>query len=73
MLVSLSDVLTSEGKVETVAIPLEMTSFKSRQGEFPITEKTPITPLSYPDSAHPAQTHPALPHHRIHLSGLQTL
>ena len=40
MLVSLSDVLTSEGKVETVAIPLEMTSFKSRQGEFPITEKT---------------------------------
>ena len=42
MLVSLSDVLTSEGKVETVAIPLEMTSFKSRQGEFPITEKTPI-------------------------------
>ena len=39
MLVSLSDVLTSEGKVETVAIPLEMTSFKSRQGEFPITEK----------------------------------
>ena len=43
MLVSLSDVLTSEGKVETVAIPLEMTSFKSRQGEFPITEKTPVT------------------------------
>ena len=26
-----------------VAIPLEMTSFKSRQGEFPITEKTPVT------------------------------
>ena len=43
MLVSLSDVLTSEGKVETVAIPLEMTSFKSRQGEFPITEKSPVT------------------------------
>ena len=42
MLVSLSDVLTSEGKVETVAIPLEMTSFKSRQGDFSITEKTPI-------------------------------
>ena len=40
MLVSLSDVLTSEGKVETVAIPLEMTSFKSRQGDFSITEKT---------------------------------
>ena len=43
MLVSLSDVLTSEGKVETVAIPLEMTSYKSRQGEYPITEKTPVT------------------------------
>ena len=42
MLVSLYDVLTSEGKVETVAIPLEMTSFKSRQGDFSITEKTPI-------------------------------
>ena len=42
MLVSLSDVLTSEGKVETVAIPLEMTSFKSRQGDFSIMEKTPI-------------------------------
>lgn len=49
MLVSLSDVLTSEGKVETVAIPLEMTSFKSRQGEFPITEKTPIN-LTLPTS-----------------------
>ena len=38
MLVSLSDVLTSEGKVETVAI-LEMTSFKS-QGDFSIMEDT---------------------------------
>lgn len=42
MLVNLSDVLTSEGKVETVTVPLEMTSFKSRLGEFSITEKSPV-------------------------------
>ena len=41
MLVNLSDVLTSEGKVETVTVPLEMTSFKSRLGEFLITQKSP--------------------------------
>ena len=42
MLVNLSDVLTSEGKVETVTVPLEMTSFKSRLGEFLITQKAPV-------------------------------
>ena len=42
MLVNLSDVLTSEGKVETVTVPLEMTSFKSRLGEFLITQKSPV-------------------------------
>ncbi len=40
MLLNLSDVLTSEGKVETVSVPLEMTSFKSRLGDFLITEKS---------------------------------
>ena len=42
MLVNLSDVLTSEGKVETVSVPLEMTNFKSRLGNFLITKKEPV-------------------------------
>ena len=42
MLVNLSDVLTSEGKVETTSVDLEMTSFESRLGEFLITKKTPV-------------------------------
>ncbi len=42
MLVNLSDVLTSEGKVETVTVPLEMTSFDSRLGSFSIREKSPV-------------------------------
>ncbi len=42
MLVNLSDVLTSEGKVETTTVSLEMTSFDSRMGEFLITKKSPI-------------------------------
>ena len=42
MLVNLSDVLTSEGKVETTAVDLEMTSFDSRLGEFLITKKSPV-------------------------------
>lgn len=41
MLVNLSDVLTSEGRVERTTIPLEITSFQSRLGEFPVTDKTP--------------------------------
>ena len=43
MLVNLSDVLTSEEKVESVTVPLEMTSFKSRLGDFLITKKSPVT------------------------------
>ena len=43
MLVNLSDVLTSEGKVRSEEIPLEMTSFESRWGEFEIIEKTPVS------------------------------
>lgn len=42
MLVNLSDVLTSEGKVETVTVDLEMTSFDSRLGNFLITKKSPV-------------------------------
>ena len=42
MLVNLSDVLTSEGKTEELSADLEMTSFKSRLGEFLITEKSPV-------------------------------
>ena len=41
MLVNLSDVLTSEGKVQKTSVPLEMTSFKSRLGSFKILEKSP--------------------------------
>lgn len=40
MLVNLSDVLTSEGKVLTAEIPLEITSFDSKMGSFSITEKS---------------------------------
>jgi len=43
MLINLSDVLTSEGKVETCTVPLEMTSFDSRMGSFEITEKSSVT------------------------------
>ena len=42
MLINLSDVLTSEGKTESVSVPLEMTSFDSRLGTFSITEKNPV-------------------------------
>lgn len=42
MLWNLSDVMTSEGKVTTAAIPLEMTSFTSRLGSFPVTESSPV-------------------------------
>lgn len=43
MLINLSDVLASEGKVETAVVSLEMSSFTSRLGEFCITEKSPVT------------------------------
>ena len=43
MLVNLSDVLTSEGKVRCEEVVLEMTSFESRWGEFEIIEKFPVS------------------------------
>lgn len=43
MLVNLSDVLTSEGKVRCEEISLEMTSFESRWGDFEIIEKSPVS------------------------------
>lgn len=43
MLINLSDVLTSEGRVESVTVPLELTSFDSRLGSFPIVEKSDIS------------------------------
>lgn len=42
MLVNLSDVLSSEGKVERVSVPLAMTSFETRMGEYPITQKSEV-------------------------------
>ena len=42
MLLNLSDVFTSEGKVEIKSVPLEMNSFDSRLGSFPIAEKNPV-------------------------------
>lgn len=43
MLVNLSDVLTSEGKMVNTMTDLEMTSFESRLGDFLITKKSPVT------------------------------
>ena len=42
MLLNLTDVLTTEGKVRTESIPIGLDVFKSRMGEFPITEKTQL-------------------------------
>lgn len=42
MLVNLSDVLTSTGKVENTTVPLETNDFTSKLGSFLITEKTPV-------------------------------
>ncbi|MCH5339320.1 MAG: DUF177 domain-containing protein, partial [Acetatifactor sp.] len=43
MLINLSDVLTSEGRVENVEAQLEMTSFDSGMGSFPVVEKSPVS------------------------------
>ena len=43
MLVNLSDVLTSEGRQMSREIPLEMTCFESRWGDFEITSKSPVS------------------------------
>lgn len=42
MLLNLSDVFTSEDRVESKSVALEMTSFDSRLGSFPIIEKGPV-------------------------------
>lgn len=42
MLVNLSDVFAFEGKQVNVDATLEMTSFKSRLGDFAITSKSPV-------------------------------
>ncbi len=43
MLVNLSDVLTSEGKTIRQEVSIEMDVFKSRMGEYPILEKSPVS------------------------------
>ena len=42
MLVNLSDVLTTTGKVENTTAALEMTEFTSKLGSFSIKEKSPV-------------------------------
>ena len=42
MLVNLTDVFTSEGKVVEKTVSLEMTEFQSKMGTFPIAEKSPV-------------------------------
>jgi len=42
MLVNLSDVLTSTGKVENTTVPLEMSEFTSKIGNFSIKEKSDV-------------------------------
>ena len=42
MLVNLSDVFSSEGMMANETAELEMTSFKSRLGDFRITQKSPV-------------------------------
>lgn len=42
MLLNLSDVLKDEGKSERRSVPLELESYDSRLGNFPIIEKSPI-------------------------------
>lgn len=43
MLINLSDVLTSEGKVEERQAEIELTQINCRMGTFPIMEKTPVS------------------------------
>ena len=42
MLLNLTDVFTSEGKILSVDIPIEMDVFSCRSGDFPIVEKSAI-------------------------------
>lgn len=43
MLINLTDVLTSEGKVVEQQVESELTQITCRTGEFPITEKMPLS------------------------------
>ncbi len=43
MLVDLSDIFTTEGKVTEIQVPLELTSFCSRIGNFSVLEKSPVS------------------------------
>ena len=42
MLMNLTDVFTSEGKVVEKTVSLEMTEFQSKMGTFPIAAKSPV-------------------------------
>ena len=42
MRIELSNVITCENKVVTENVPIELESFKSRLGDFPIIEKAPV-------------------------------
>ena len=42
MFINLSEVFSSEGSKETVEAPVELQSFQSRLGDFPIVEKPPV-------------------------------
>ncbi len=43
MLLNLTDVLSTEGKVKSEEIMIECDAFESRMGSFPVEEKTPLT------------------------------
>lgn len=42
MLIDISDVISSENREETVRVPIELTSFSTRLGDFPITRCAPV-------------------------------
>ena len=42
MSIDISSVVTCENKRETLTVPIELESFETRMGNFPITEKTPV-------------------------------
>ena len=42
MLINLTDVFTSEGKIRSEDIDIEMTVFESRMGNYPIIDKSPL-------------------------------
>ena len=42
MIIDISDIISCENKEATKEVQIELTSFVSRLGEFPITEKAPI-------------------------------